>query len=270
MQEKKSLITLENVRPTGIGQITSFTRSTDIMPGFLLGGTKGLFHIDTISARPARIRPNPVIYALSGPNGAIVYEEAKNHGQIAILDGSLAEKEVDSSLARTINPKAYWHNGLILLHKKHLVYFDLETRDRTPLVEFPPTRMVGQFERTGNGFEFMAILKDDKWPTYLYRLDVEPGMEASLTRLAASEDPVFARNFCRMADGTYLVIPQGISAFYIYRISERDENSEVDGPELRLWSLVPIEEEIHASGMLIEDKELYVSAADLVLTFRLK
>lgn len=263
MPDKKSLITLDNTRLVGTGQITSFVRSTESSPGFLLGSTRGLYHLEKTTSTPKRIRPNPVIYVHSGTNGAVCYEEVKGHGQIAILDSDLKEKQVDAGLARTINPKAYWHNGLILLHNKFLVYYDLDKRQRTPLVEFPATRMVGQFDRVVDGYEFIAVLKEDNWPTYLYRLVVDPGNPATLIRLAAADDPVLARDFCKLSNNDYLVIPQGISAFYILRVFEGDK------PELRLWSLIPMPDEIHPAGMLIEGDNLYIAAADCLVTFKL-
>ena len=263
MQERKPFIAHESTHPLGIGQLTSFVRSTDQKQGFLLGSPKGLFYLDKFSSRPEKIRTRPVVYLLSGEHGVFCYEEGKGHGQVAILDSMLSELRVDRDLARTINPKAFWQDGLILLHRGHLVYLDLQTGERTDLVEFPETRMLGQFEKVENGFEFITVLKGDDWSTHLYKLNLHHGKKADLKILATAEDPIFARHFCSLPNGDYLIIPQGSSVFYIYRILNGSK------PALRSWSLANMPIEMHPAGMILDEFFVYLAVSDSIVVFRL-
>ena len=259
----KALITFDNHRSLGIGRLTSFEQSTDSKPGFLIGSSKGLYHLEKINSRPQRIRSYPVVYIHSGENGVVCYEETGKHGQLAILNNNLEEVRVDTRLVREINPKAFWRDSLIILDKNHLAYLDLVSNERRHLVDFHETRIVGQFARVMNGYEFIAVLRGKGWPTFLFKLVLPGEGNAKLIEIARADDPIFARHFQPLPGKNYLVISQDATIFVIYRILEGDI------PMLRSWSITSIPGETHPVGMIQDGLNLHLAVADCIVTFKI-
>jgi hypothetical protein len=265
MTARARSVVFEKARPLGIGRLTASARSISHPEGMLLGSSRGLFHIPDPESKPRRVRRHPVGFLLAGETGAVCYEERGGHGRLAILDGNLDEVRVDADLARSISPRAYWKNGLIILHQGSFAYLDLQTGERRTLAEFAPTRSLSPFARVDGGFEFIAIHRGPHWPTFLHRLALpdDPDGDSVVLRLAKAEDPVFARHFIPLPGGDYLVIPQGRPVFEIYKVLA----GEVSG--LRIWSLTPVAGETHPVGALLIDNRLYAACNDSMLVFRL-
>jgi len=265
MATRASSVVFEKARPLGIGRLTACAPSISHPEGMLIGSSRGLFHVADPEAKPRRIRRHPVGFLLAGESGAVCYEERGGHGRLAILDGNLDEVRVDAELARSINPRAYWKNGLIILHQGSLAYLDLQTEERRTLAEFVPTRSLSPFARVEGGFDFIAIHRGPHWPTYLHRLVLPdgPAGDSEVLGLAKAEDPVFARHFIPLPGGDYLVIPQGRPVFEIYKVFP----GEVSG--LRIWSLTPVAGETHPVGALLIGNRLHAACNDSILVFRL-
>jgi hypothetical protein len=259
MPVKSHAIELIKTRPMGIGRLTSLAHSTSTVPGILIGSSKGLFHFKDPKSKPRRIRRHPVAWVLAGENGTVCYEEVSGHGQLAFLDSSLDEFRIDTDLARTINPKAFWKDGLIILDKGVLNYFDPKTNEKSALAEIGPTRFISPFARTHDGFEFIAAEKGAHWPTYLFNLVLTDDIE--LIRVVKSEDVILARNFLPLPNGDYLVHPQGQALFIVYRHFRNDEEG------LRTWSLTPIPGDARPVGLLMTENKLYAAASDCLLSF---
>ncbi len=265
MPKKESEIKYEDVRPLGIGRMTACLDSTSGKPGLLIGSVKGLYYLEHPESRPKRIRRYPVGYLVSGDSGVVCYEEVSGHGRLAILDGNLEETHVDESLAREINPKAYWNDGLIILHKAKLVHLDFKSGARRILAEIAPTRVVGPFAGVGDGYEFIAVLRGDQWPTWLYRLDLSAGKETGtdLIGLGQAEDPIIARIFIPLPNGDYFVVHQGRLFFQTYRLFHGEKAG------FRTWTLVAITGGAHPVGAVLFKRKLYMAGADCLITFRL-
>ena len=264
MTARKSPIVFDSIRLLGIGRLTACTHSTIARPGILIGSRKGLFLLSKPDAPPQKIRRNPVGYLLSGELGAVCYEESGGRGQFAILDESLETVRVDTGLPRKINPVAYWNDGLVILHKAEFLHMEIETGARKHLADFVPTRSLSPLAKTAEGFDFIAVMRGPKWPTYLYRLVLpSPEKKAAIETLAEVDSPVVTRQFLRMANGDYLVVPQGKALFSVLRIYPEDREI------LRQRSVMPIAGEAHPVGMTAIGSMLYVAAADCLLKFNL-
>jgi len=263
MHGKKSPIHFENFRPLGIGRITSLVTSTSADPGILLGSSKGLYHLQKPAGKIRRIRFHPVGWVYSGDDGLVCYEEVSGHGQLVFLDQYLSLKLEDRSLARIINPKAHVESGVIILDRGSLAWLDPLDGTRIDLAELPPARFISPFAPLNSGYVFISVEKAEHWPTWLYRLDLDRWRDggAALIKLAITEDPVMAGLFIPLPGGDFLVIPQGEPIFQVYKI--------FDGPlpSLRTWTLVSIPGEVHPSGMLLVNDNLYIAAGDGILTF---
>ncbi len=259
MPAKSHAIELKKARPLGIGRLTSLAHSTSAKPGILIGSSKGLYYYKDPESKPWRIRRHPVAWVLACDNGAVCYEEVADHGQLVFLDTSLNVFRFDKELARTINPKAFWNEGLIILDKGVLIYFDPKANEKSALAEIGPTRFISPFARTHDGFEFIAAEQGAHWPTYLFNLVLTDNPE--LIRTVKSEDVILARNFLPLPNGDYLVHPQGQALFIVYRHFRKD----VEG--LRTWSLTPIPGDARPVGLLMTGNLLLAAASDSLLSF---
>lgn len=247
-----------------VGHITCCAPSCSYPRGIIFGSNRGLFHIADIDARPRRVRRWPVGYVMSGTEGAVCYEDAAGEGRLAIMDANLEEIRVDSSLARRINPKAYWKGELITYHQGDFVILDLESSRRHLLSSFVPTRTISPFAPVDKSFDFIAIKRGADWSTNLYRLTVsEDGTGADIKVLAQADDPIFARHMISLPGGEYLVAPQSQPMLEIYRI--------FDGqiPGLRMWTLVQVPGDVYPVGMVQVDKNIYIAGTEGILIFEL-
>jgi hypothetical protein len=265
MPDRKSAIEYKDIRPLGIGRLTSLVRSTASRPGFLIGCARGLFHLDNPKAKLQKIRKSHVGWIISGEDGLICYEETKGHGQLVFLDTDLNEKLADTGLARTLNPKAFFQSGIIHLNRGELAWLNPVSQERVSLAKIPPSRFLSPFAEVNNGYEFIAVEKSEHWPTGLYRLDLAGWREGNskLVKVARFEDTILARHFLPLPGGDYLIVPQGQAVFLIYRL--------FDGklPSLRTWTLIPIAGEAHPVGILLIGKMLYTVSGDCLLNYRL-
>lgn len=264
VEGRRSPVFFQEIRPLGIGRLTACTTGTLSKPGMLLGSRKGLFHLPHPEAKPQRLRRSPVGYVLSGESGAVCYEEAGKHGRLVILDDQLRVRRVDSGLVREINPKAFWKNGLVILHRGEFAFLDFETGERKRVAGFVETRLVGPLALVGESYEFIAIHRGPEWPTYLHSF--APGVEDDAQEVAVVaqlDDPIGPRHFLRLPRGDYLLVPQGRAIFLILTIYPGEK------PGLRPWALVPIAGDAHPVGLALLNGKLYAACSDSLLTFGL-
>ncbi len=211
------------------------------------------------------MRPHSVAYLLSGEEGAVCYEEVSGHGRLAVLTGRLEERMVDERLARKINPKAFWKNGLIIHHQGTFAYLDFDTSDRRKLADFVPTRTIGPFARVDEGYEFIAVQRGPHWPTFLHRMVLpdDGPIGGKLVTVAKAEDPIFPRLFLPLPGGDYLVAPQGEAMLEVYKVFTGGT------PGLRTWSLTSIPDEARPVGLVLFENRLIAACSDVLLIFEL-
>jgi hypothetical protein len=265
VSRRSSPIAFKDIRPLGIGRLTSCVESTSHRTGSLIGSAKGLFHLADTDSTPRRLRRNPVGFIVSGETGAVCYEEVKGHGRLAVLDHELEERKTDLDLARTINPVAFLSDGIIIFHKAEFVCLDLATGARTRLAEFVATHTMTPLVRVPDGFEFIASYREPRWPTFLHKLilPVEKGGEGMVEVLARAEDPVMSRQFLKLSDGYYLTIPQGRPIFLVYKVFAGAEAG------IRTWMLIPIAGDAQPVGMVKVGRALLAACADSLCVFSL-
>jgi hypothetical protein len=111
----------------------------------------------------------------------------------------------------------------------------------------------------------MASLREPSWPTSLYRLVVREGKEGSgdVQILAKAEDPVMSRQFMRLREDRYLLIPQGVPVLLIYKIFAGPPTS------IRTWELLPLPAEVQPVGLIRKDRDLIAACSDGLLRFEL-
>lgn len=262
MPKPEKSIAYKQARALNIGRISSCVESTVNQPGLLLGCPKGLYHLDDFNSRLKRIRNYPVNFIVRGDDGIILYELAEGQGRLAVLDGFFKEIRADFSLARKINPLAFWNSGIITIAGGQFVHVNVVTDRKIILADFESFISMGPFVPTHDGFEFIAIRRDTKWSTYLYRLVLSPGAEnhGQLKITAKLEDPLITHHFIRLAEEVYLTIPQNRPLFLIMRLYNEDS-------ELRVEKIIPIAGETHPSGMVKAGDSLITACADCLVVY---
>jgi hypothetical protein len=262
---KERSIEFREARLLGIGRVTCCAVSPEGKPGILVGGAKGLFHLSGYDSHPRRLRKYPVGYVVSGESGVVLYEDAKDHGRIVILGPLLEELRAESALARKINPVAMWKGRVILFKNGAFESFSPSSGETERVARFAQTHTMTPLWPVESGFEFMASLREPSWPTSLYRLVVRAGRDGSgdVQILAKAEDPVMSRQFMRLREDRYLLIPQGVPVFLIYKVFDGKPAS------IRTWELLPLPAEAQPVGLIRKDRDLIAACSDCLLRFEL-
>jgi hypothetical protein len=265
MGKPLSPVSLKEIRLLGIGRLTAFTDSTADHPGFLIGSSKGLYHLTRPDAAPHRVRKFPIVYVISDESGVVCYEEVKGHGRIVVLDNRLEEVRVDEDLARTLNPVALYKGKVITFQRAQFSYFDPVTCERKHLANFVPVQSMTPIAKVAGGYEFFASYREPDWPTFLHKLEIPENNddEGKVEVLAKAEDPVISRHFLRLSGIYYLVIPPGRPVFLIYKMFPGSESG------IRTWILVPVPGGVRPAGLVKWQKSLYAACSDSLCTFEL-
>jgi hypothetical protein len=258
-------ITYKDFRPLGIGRLTCCAEGTAARPGILVGSHKGLFHLANPDARIRRVRKHSVDFIVSGETGVVCHEETRTEGRLAILDSRLEELRTDVDLARTINPVAFWNNGIVVFHQDNFDWIDPVSMSRRRIAEFQQVHAMTPLVPVKDGCEFLAAYRKPDWPTYLHKLllPMSEELDGRVEELARCEDPVMTRHFVRLTPSRYLVVPQGKPIFLILKVFGGTESS------LRSWELVPIAGGAHPVGLVRKGNALFAAVGESLLQFDL-
>ena len=182
-----------------------------------------------------------------------------------ILNGQFEEVKVDRELARTLNPVAFWQDKIIIFHRAQFAVFRPETGEKQNLAKFVPVHSMTPLAKVEGGYEFIASYREPNWPTFLQKLIVpeKEGEEGSVEVLARAEDPVISRQFLRLSEAYYMLVPSGKPIFLIFKVFPGSESS------IRTWVLVPIPAGARPVGLVREGGSIYAACADSLCTFEL-